>query len=129
MKKPVASILSLLLMLTLAACASMQGQAEGTSRDTITRTDITAYVGTYSNAFQLVERLQPQWLRKRGRASVSTVAEGDIVVYLDDVRVGGPEALREISLEGLVEIRYLNAAKAARYGTGHQHGAILLRTL
>ena len=129
MKKPVASILPLLLTLTLAACTSTQGQGGGTSRDTIARADIMTYAGTYSNAFQLIERLQPQWLRKRGRASVNTVAEGDIVVYLDDVRIGGPEALREISLEGLFEIRYLNAAKAARYGTGHQHGVIIVRML
>ena len=119
--------ISILLLLTLAACASTQDQGASTSPDTITRADITAYAGTYSNALQLVERLQPHWLRKRGRASVNTVAEGDIVIYLNDVRIGGPEALREISLDGIAEIRYLNAAKAARYGTGHQHGAILVR--
>jgi hypothetical protein len=126
--KKLSLILPVLLALTLAACGSTQNQGTTRSRNVITRADITNYAGTYSNAFQLVERLQPQWLRKRGRASVNAVAEGDIVVYLDEAHIGGPEALREISLEGIAEIRYLNAAQAARYGTGHQHGAILVRT-
>ena len=76
--------------------------------------------------------MPPAAKRKRsGGITVNQTAEimeGDIVVYVNDVRMGGPEALQNVGAEAVVAIRYLDAAQAARYGTGHQHGAILVTT-
>jgi hypothetical protein len=117
-------------LLLLAACAST-GSGTSSNPNVITAADVQE-AANYSSAYQLVERLQPQWLRKRSGGitfnEVNEEMEGDVVVYVNDVRVGGPDALRDVSVDAVERIEYLDAARAARYGTGHQHGAILVTT-
>ena len=78
------------------------------------------------NALDAIRRLRPQFLRT---ASVSGAADGP-VVYLDGIRLaGGVEALRDIAATTIREIRRLDALDAtARYGAGHQGGAIVIAT-
>jgi hypothetical protein len=71
--------------------------------------------------------VRPQWLtRPRGTALQN---QADVVVYRDDVRVGGTEALRDIRLDIVLLARYMTAPEATgRFGLNHQHGAILVST-
>jgi hypothetical protein len=79
------------------------------------------------NAYELVRTLRPMWLRKRGSNSVHY--DGDIVVYLNETRFGGPEALRQVETISITSIRYYDPGAANfRYGSGHQHGAIRVST-
>jgi hypothetical protein len=79
------------------------------------------------NAYELVRTLRPIWLRKRGSNSVHY--DGDIVVYLNETRIGGPEALRQVEAISITSIRYYDPGAANfRYGSGHQHGAIRVST-
>lgn len=79
--------------------------------------------GNISNTYNLVRRLRPQWLRKRGRSSVQQ--PGDIIVYVDGAEQGGPEALRQIDVIDLKSVEFLDPGKATmRYGGGHDNGAI-----
>src|SRR5439155_36991 len=56
-------------------------------------------------------------------------AEGDVVVYLDQSRLGGPETLRTIQVNAATAIRHYSASEAeARFGPGHLHGAIQIIT-
>jgi hypothetical protein len=49
----------------------------------------------------------------------------DILVYMDNVRLGGVDVLRRIEPGQVQEIRYVNARDAmTRYGTGHGGGVI-----
>lgn len=130
------AMLAALLMAALlgAGCAGTGAAKQGGSaRDVITRADILAATASFSSAYDVVQRLQPTWLRKRAQRinanDVQQEMEGDIVVYVNASRVGGPEALRNIAAESVAEIRYLDTAQATRLGTGHQHGAIMVRTL
>jgi hypothetical protein len=51
--------------------------------------------------------------------------DGDVLVYLDDVRLGGLDALRSQPISGIDSIRFLDAPTAsARFGLNHPHGAI-----
>jgi len=71
------------------------------------------------NAYDLVARLHPNWLRSQGRQSVQ--------VWMDNQRMGGVSSLRNMSLSGLASIRYLRPSEAqARYGLDNQGGAIVL---
>lgn len=78
-------------------------------------------------AYQVVQRLHPQWLRPRGVDSFNS--EYGVVVYLDGQRVGGVDALRRISAPNVEQIRRLDSRQATmQYGTGHPSGALLVTT-
>ena len=77
----------------------------------------------------VVQALRPEYLRTRGLRSMSATEPQGAVVYVDNVRRGGPESLRMLPRESVLEIRYLNGADATTmYGTNHGDGAILVRT-
>ncbi|MEX0909241.1 MAG: hypothetical protein WDZ58_05690 [Gemmatimonadaceae bacterium] len=76
-------------------------------------------------ALDAVRMLRPAWLVKRGPQSVSY--EADIWVYLGRARMGGIEALREISAGTVAWLEFLSPAAANyRFGAGHPHGAIVV---
>jgi hypothetical protein len=62
-----------------------------------------------------------------GSASLSGNSSYQIQVYLGGAKIGTLDALRDISVSTVREIRYLDAAEATqRYGTGNSGGAIVL---
>jgi hypothetical protein len=113
------------LVLVTACGARRESRPIVESGEVIARHQIEA--AHVQNVYELVERLHPQWLRKRGVHHVQN--EGDIVVYLDNARLGGPETLREIHVGGVTSVRFYDAGTAQyRFGVGHTHGAILVST-
>jgi hypothetical protein len=97
----------------------------------ISEEEITAVAGSNLNtAMQVVQRLRPTMLRFRSGASSgndqsSVAASNEVVVYLDSQRMGGLQALGEIMLSQIREIRYLSPSDATTvFGTGHPAGAI-----
>lgn len=80
-----------------------------------------------TNAYEVVQRLRPQWLRVRGQNRRSD--RGVILVYRDTFPMGGVAALRQISTTGIRTIQFLGPVEAAsRLGAGHEHGAIVVVT-
>ena len=82
-----------------------------------------------NNAYELIQRLRPMWLRSRGGRS--TRLETEIVVYLNRSMLGDPEALRDIPIEIVRSVRVLDAAEAGRLpglGSRHVERAILVET-
>lgn len=115
----------LLLAITVACATSGGSRAATGGRDVITREEILA--ANVSTAEEVVRRLRPEFLRSRGQSSADPNANRP-VVYVDGVRAGGPEALRNIAANDVREIRYISAADATtRYGTGHVGGVIEVR--
>ena len=81
-----------------------------------------------ATAYQVVARLRPEWLRRRGRVSLRDPTAGAVVVYLNGMRQGGASALDAIMAETVLEMEYLNGQEATtRFGTGHGGGVILVR--
>jgi hypothetical protein len=118
----------LTLMLWLG-CSPLQGGGESNNvradRNVITLPEVQA--ARVDNAYELVRTLHPMWLRKRGSHSIKY--DGDIVVYLDNARLGGPEALRQIETISITSIRYYDPGAANyRFGSGHDHGVIQVST-
>lgn len=123
-----------LLTGSLAACASkpsgatatQQSSRPRTSRDLITAEELASIDA--QTALQAVQRLRPNFLQTRGGASMSiTSGPVNVVVYVDQTRMGGPNTLSQIPVTEIREIRYLNATDATqRYGTGHGAGAIIV---
>jgi hypothetical protein len=123
---------SLLLLLLFSACTSRTGgsAADNTPRLGREPTLITADElerGSHADLYTAVQALRPVWLRKRGPVSINS--EGDLVVYLDNMRLGGPASLHSIDLAAVKSVRFLPPTEAqARFGLGHPHGAILVFT-
>ena len=78
--------------------------------------------------FEALHALRPAWFR-RNPTTLRPEAEGDVVVYVDQSRLGGPETLRTVQVNAAVVIRHYSASEAeARFGPGHLHGAIQVIT-
>ena len=136
------SIRSLLVIsaafLVTVGCASSGGSSGATqqsasspsrqrgSRDVITQEELANT--DVQTALDAVRRLRPNFLQTHGGASASiTQAPQDVVVYVDNTRMGGPSALAQIPINDVKEIQYLNGTDATqRFGTGHGSGAIIV---
>jgi hypothetical protein len=130
------SLLAALSLAIAAGCASAPSGTAGatqasTSRsrgspDRITAEELATL--DVQNALQAVQRLRPSFLQNRGGAA-SSITQGpvDVVVYVDQTRMGGPNTLSQIPISDVKEIIHLNASDATqRYGTGHGSGAIVV---
>ena len=111
---------------TTADGASGSASAPATRRDILERAEIAR--GQWANAYEAIRSLRPQWLRVRGRDTI-TGDPGTVQVLLDDVRLGGPESLRTLPVSGVAYIQFLDGITASqRWGTGYGNGAIFIST-
>jgi hypothetical protein len=116
-----------LLVLLAAACASSQGSRTSGRRDARILTAEEIRASSSSNLYDVIRSYRPEWLIKRGQTSINL--EGDIVVYVDNVALGGPESLKSIDAHSVQSARFMSASEAQmRYGVGHMHGAIVVVT-
>ena len=118
------------IALLVAGCgpAGSGGTREASPSSRMLLADEIRTVGA-TNAYQAVTRLRPTWLRSRGVVSLRNPSAGEVVVYLDGVRFGGPRSLESIQAESIFQIEYLDPSDAhARFGIGHLGGAIVVRT-
>ena len=121
-------ILSLALLLISTACAAngVSGNRIG-ARTAILEEEILD--SGARNAYDLVQIRRPQWLRVRGKQSISNPAGETPTVYFDNTRMGGSDALRAISLAAVQSVRFMSPAQAnLRWGVGNSHGAIVIST-
>jgi hypothetical protein len=119
------------ILFTSLACAAQQATRSGvrpaSSRDArvsaawnaLTAHELRQANG--SNAFDVVERLRPLFLRTRGLHAPT--------VFVDHIRRGGVHELRLIPATSIAEIRYFDGRTATqRFGTGYTGGVIYLLT-
>jgi|SRR5687767_1651072 hypothetical protein len=119
--------LSMLLFVTAACASSSSGTRTAGRRDARLLSAEEIRASSASNMYDVIRSQRPEWLIKRGQTSINM--EGDIVVYVDHVALGGPESLRSIDVQSVQSARFLNASEAQmRYGVGHMHGAIVVVT-
>ncbi|HEX8393165.1 MAG TPA: hypothetical protein VF665_12545 [Longimicrobium sp.] len=129
------SLAALAATLALAGCsAAPANPATGTAPvaarasdpSRLTQAEIEATPGL-STAFDAVQRLRPAWLRATGARS-----DGQILVFQNTTRMGTADALRQISIEVVGSMRYLDSVDAnnqlAVAGMGPVAGAIIVST-
>lgn len=124
-----AYLLCVLSTLLLGACAPA-GSSSRTGPATARSTPILlneVRTANAPNAYELVQTHRPAWLRKRGDNSIRN--EGDIVVYLNNARMGGPTSLQQIVTTTITSVEFLDPGTATyRFGNGHPYGAIVVST-
>jgi len=121
----------LLISLPMAwACASSGASQAGAARrghdpNVITAEELQSASG--SNLFELVRALRPEWLTPRGTARFN--AQGGVAVYMDRVRMGGVDVLRQVAPSSVVSLRFLGPSEAgAEFGLDVMEGAIQIIT-
>ena len=119
---------TLALALALTGCSTMGAPipvAERGAAHQLTGEEVLH--ANYQNLYDAVQALRPLWLRTRSSGTLRNPAE--VQVYVDNVHVGGVDALRRMQTTGIKEIRYLDAASAAtRYPRVVHAGVIVVMT-
>jgi hypothetical protein len=124
---------------TVLACsppAAAGGGAPGASatrnRSVLTTDELRS--GTDQTLYDVILRLRPDWLRTRGSTSIASGLAGNtdadqIQVYQDRIHVGGPDALRQISISRATMLKFYTPGEAQqRFGNGNVNGAIEIST-
>ena len=110
-----------------AACA---GGAGGSRAPRANREEISLAMMQerhYTNAWDAVEALHSNWLQTRGSDSFATPTP--VWVYVDNVKYGTVERLREIAVTSIAYIRHYDGVSAtSRWGVGHGQGVIQIST-
>ena len=117
----------------VVACAS-SGAGSGGSRgspDLITRAEVNS--SNASNAYELIDRLRPNWLRPTATGSISGGARSQIIlVYVDRQRLEDLRGLRTITAASIQSAQWIDATRALTIlpdvPTGPIAGAIVIRT-
>jgi hypothetical protein len=111
-----------MLALAIAACAtSAASPRPARSSSTVIGTEELA-AATQSNLLDVIQALRPHWLRPQ---TTTMTSGGEIVVYIESQRLGGPEALRQFHPSAAAQVRYFSPSEAQlRFGLGNLSGAI-----
>ncbi|MEP7381994.1 MAG: hypothetical protein ABI910_09930 [Gemmatimonadota bacterium] len=125
-----ALLVSAVLLLS-AACSHPNGTSTAVSprSDIIYRNEIAKTNAL--NAYDAVRLLRPAFLTGRGPSTLLRVRESSTspVIYLDNQRFGDATTLRNIPVDGIIEIRFMSATQAqVKWGSDHPAGAILVLT-
>lgn len=128
MHKHYTNFLALMVVALMAAgCAAGMGEGRVGDPNMLTAEQIAE--SDARNAHDLIEKLRPRWLTQRFTRS-ERLSTG-ILVYQNQTRLGGLNVLRDIPIQGIYSIRYLDSAQAGQLpGAGSMavDGAIVITT-
>lgn len=109
---------------TAAAPASATPRRD---RNVLLRTELTEVQVAEMNALQAIRQFRPNFFTGGSSPSLSG-AGGRLMVYVENIRQGGPDALTHIRMTEVERIEFMSASEATlKYGTGHTGGAIVVR--
>ncbi|HEX8394115.1 MAG TPA: hypothetical protein VF665_17360 [Longimicrobium sp.] len=81
---------------------------------------------TASSAYELIQQLRPRWLYVSS-GPTTFGREPGIVVYVNEMRLGGLQSLREVDANAIRKVAFMDPNEATgRFGLNHTHGAILV---
>lgn len=127
MRRDIGRLIVLAVLVLCGACSSGQKTANLPRRDRNVITGEELMKGHFITVYDAVEALHPPWLDARGPDSFVTPSE--VLVYLDNVKLGGVTHLRNLDRHSIRYIRhYDGVAATARWGMGHAAGVIFVST-
>lgn len=122
MRLPIARAGTVILLLLVAGCASMSKRS---ARDSELLTQAEMLNNNFVTVYDAVTAMRSNWLNVR--PNTLTATQGDVIIYYDANRLGGPSELRNINVRDVVYVRHYNSTEATqRFGVGHAQGAILV---
>jgi len=119
-------VMATVASVALAGCASVQtaGGYDSTPDHALFAPEIVA--ARVSDAYQAVMRLRPDFLSRSNARDARDAGARELHVYLDDVDLGGIDALRRISLDAVTQIRYVAPREAEQRWPGRHPGGVIL---
>ena len=126
---PCAAFAALLIGVSIGvqACGTTSGGPGGSANE-ITREQIAS--APEDNAYALIRRLRPRWLRARNQGTPRFPEPQYARVLRDEIEWGDLNALNGISAIEIERIEYINGLDATtRYGTGYGGGVIRVVTV
>jgi len=112
----------------LAGCSSavQQGGSTTPAGDSHLITAEELKDAPYSNLYDLIQARRPRWLQSYASGGRQWAAPE---VFMGNREMGGPEALRQIPLTSVAQVRYYERSEAqARFGPEHENGVILVQS-
>lgn len=129
MSRVIRTISLLGLGLALASCAGRKnpGKAQSSGGSgAITRAEMEKV--RYSSLYEVVQALRARWLQSRGPTTFLS-RPTEVQVMVDEMRMGGIDALRGLRTDNVVSIAFFDPVTAAqRWGGKHAQGTILVTT-
>jgi hypothetical protein len=125
------ALVALLAVGLLWGCASTKTSKQTVNPNLITRAEIE---GANANSlFDVVQRLRPQWLRTPAPTGALSGMNNVILVFQDQMNLGGPDALRQMGPELAHELRWMDGVRATSMLPGissgqHVEGVIIVAT-
>jgi hypothetical protein len=111
----------------LLACSGTGRRVDTGNTNLITLEQISEYPN--SSAMELVQRLRPGFLQRRGPTSIRNPGSPYPLVYVDGLFRGNIDELHVLPALSLESIEFISAADATtRWGTGHMSGVIHVTT-
>lgn len=125
-------------------CRGAVGPFAGAGSESAGRREITLEEiqksGVTGTVWDVVYSLRRTWLSTRGVSSINETphyvhdedgnerlvqGQPELIVYLDEMRLGSVNQLRQLPMAGVVAVRYYDPSQATfRWGAGHSRGAI-----
>ena len=104
---------------TTAASTTTAAATSGPNSARLSQEEVTA--ADLPTAYELVDRLRRPWLR------LDAITRGEVVVYMDNQKVGGAEKLREIPAVDVAEMVYMpNDQAIQRWGSDIKGSVIVV---
>jgi hypothetical protein len=111
--------------IVLATGCAAQGKAPASQHNVVAAAEL-ARAGDV-NLYEALSQLRPAFLRSRGIIPGATSPAAPIQVYIDGMRMGEPDYLRQIVAKNVQEVRFLEPQQAiARFGGNNTGGALVI---
>ncbi|MGH7607999.1 MAG: hypothetical protein ACREME_11735 [Gemmatimonadales bacterium] len=131
LRLPTAGIVVSLLLSSGCARAAGEPRDEGAPRrdaNLITAEELSQT--SVRSLYDAVRALRPAWMMRSRPTALLREQQAELVVYVDGIRFGNVETLRQLTTRGIAAVRYFSPGNAeARFGPGHLMGAIEVTTL
>ena len=109
-----------------ASTAGTQAAPAGRSSNSVLTQSQLAATNS-ENLYDAIAKLHPDWLSSRGPTSVTDATPTSASVFMGGSLLGRAEALKDMRVDDVSEVRYWDAGRAAaRFGMGHPRGVIEL---
>ena len=121
-------IVALLVSLGCTGPGGRAGRVAPLRREVLSRDEIMSSSAQHGDLYEAIRSLRPNFLmRDPGVHSNASTSSLPLAVFIGNARQGGPESLRSIAANSIVEARYYDPVAAQnRFGPSASGGALVI---